>query len=124
MLAPFLVGAGLAGEMMIGTSYVGFSLNVTKTIVFGISPLLTNELMVTGVLIGLCTMPSYVGRWLVRNSVRVHSQFMEVFIVWRPFVSLRGPSKLGLIHERSSNTTGEYTPLLDRASVAKVYVMA
>ena len=83
MLAPFLVGAGLAGETMIGTiAMLGFSLNVTKTIVFGMSPLLTNELMVTGILVGLCTMPgAYVGRWLVRNtSVRVHSQFMEIFI--------------------------------------------
>ena len=83
MLAPFLIGAGLAGETMIGTiAMLGFSLNVTKTIVFGMSPLLTNDLMVTGILVGLCTMPgAYVGRWLVRNtSVRVHSQFMEVFI--------------------------------------------
>ncbi|NCV51923.1 MAG: hypothetical protein EBW65_05300 [Gammaproteobacteria bacterium] len=83
MLAPFLIGAGLAGETMIGTiAMLGFSLNVTKTIVFGMSPLLTNELMVTGILVGLCTMPgAYVGRWLVRNtSVRVHSQFMEIFI--------------------------------------------
>jgi uncharacterized membrane protein YfcA len=83
MLAPFLIGAGLAGETMIGTiALLGFSLNVTKTIVFGMSPLLTNELMVTGILVGLCTMPgAYVGRWLVRNTaVRVHSQFMEIFI--------------------------------------------
>ena len=83
ILAPFLIGAGLAGEMMIGTvALLGFSLNVTKTIVFGMSPLLTNELALTGVLVGLCTMPgAYVGRWLVRNtSMRVHAQFMEVFI--------------------------------------------
>ncbi|HBZ90807.1 MAG TPA: sulfite exporter TauE/SafE family protein, partial [Gammaproteobacteria bacterium] len=38
MLAPFLIGAGLAGETMIGTiAMLGFSLNVTKTIVFGMS---------------------------------------------------------------------------------------
>ena len=50
MLAPFLIGAGLAGETMIGTiALLGFSLNVTKTIVFGMSPLLTHELMVTWV---------------------------------------------------------------------------
>jgi uncharacterized membrane protein YfcA len=83
MLAPFLIGAGLAGETMIGTiAMLGFSLNVTKTIVFGMSPLLTAELLTMGILVGLCTMPgAYVGRWLVRNtSVRVHAQFMEVFI--------------------------------------------
>jgi len=83
MLVPFLIGAGLAGEIMIGTvAMLGFSLNVTKTIVFGMSPLLTNELMVTGILVGLCTIPgAFVGRWLVRNtSVRVHAQFMEIFI--------------------------------------------
>ncbi len=83
ILAPFLIGAGLAGETMIGTiAILGFSLNVTKTIVFGLSPLLTQELFVTGVLVGLCTIPgAYIGRWLVRNtSVRLHSQFMEVII--------------------------------------------
>ena len=83
ILAPFLIGAGLAGETMIGTiAMLGFSLNVTKTIVFGMSPLLTAELLTMGILVGLCTMPgAYVGRWLVRNtSVRVHAQFMEVFI--------------------------------------------
>jgi len=83
MLAPFLIGAGLAGETMIGTiAILGFSLNVTKTIVFGMSPLLTSELLTMGILVGLCTMPgAYVGRWLVRNtSVRVHAQSMEIFI--------------------------------------------
>ncbi len=83
ILAPFLIGAGLAGEMLIGTvALLGFSLNVTKTIVFGLSPLLTNELALTGILVGLCTMPgAYAGRWLVRNtSMRVHEKFMEVFI--------------------------------------------
>lgn len=83
MLAPFLIGAGLAGETMIGTiAILGFSLNVTKTVVFGISPLLTSELLTMGILVGLCTMPgAYIGRWLVRNtSVRVHAQFMEIFI--------------------------------------------
>ena len=83
MLAPFLIGAGLAGETMIGTiAILGFSLNVTKTVVFGMSPLLTSELLTMGILVGLCTMPgAYIGRWLVRNtSVRVHAQFMEIFI--------------------------------------------
>ena len=59
MLAPFLIGAGLAGETMIGTiAILGFSLNVTKTIVFGMSPLLTSELLTMGILVGLCTMPA------------------------------------------------------------------
>lgn len=83
MLVPFLIGAGLAGETMIGTiAILGFSLNVTKTVVFGMSPLLTSELLTMGILVGLCTMPgAYIGRWLVRNtSVRVHAQFMEIFI--------------------------------------------
>jgi len=83
ILAPFLIGAGLAGETMIGTvALLGFSLNVTKTIVFGMSPLLTTDLAWTGIFVGLCSMPgAYAGRWLVRNtSMRVHAQFMEVFI--------------------------------------------
>ena len=83
MLAPFLIGAGLSGEALIGTvALIGFSLNMTKTAVFGGSPLLTEGLALTGVLVGMCTIPgAYVGRWLVRNTaLRVHSQFMEIFV--------------------------------------------
>lgn len=83
MLAPFLMGAGLAGEYLVGTvAAIGFCLNLTKSLVFGFSPLLDGDLFLKGVVIGLFTIPgAYVGRWIVRNTpLRIHSLFMEGFI--------------------------------------------
>ena len=84
MLAPFLLGAGLAGERLVATvAVLGLGLNLTKSVVFGLSPLLDAELLVKGLLIGLCTIPgAYVGRWIVcRTPLRIHSLFMEAFIL-------------------------------------------
>jgi uncharacterized membrane protein YfcA len=84
LLAPFLMGAGLAGEYLVGTvAAIGFGLNLTKSLVFGFSPLLDGGLLFKGVVIGLCTIPgAYVGRWIVRNTpLRIHSLFMEGFIL-------------------------------------------
>ena len=83
ILAPFFLGAGIAGEALLATVAVnGFVLNVTKTVLFGFSPLLTLELALLGVALGLCTMPGHaVGRWLVRRtSLRVHTLILEVFV--------------------------------------------
>ncbi len=83
MLAPFLLGAGLVGESLVATvAALGFGINVIKTLVFGISPLLTQALVIQGALIGICTIPgAYAGRWIVRNTpIRVHTLFLEVLI--------------------------------------------
>lgn len=84
MLAPFLLGAGLFGEHLVATvAALGFGLNLTKSVVFGLSPLLTPSLMLKGVLIGLCTIPvAYAGRWIVRNTpIRIHTLFLEFLIL-------------------------------------------
>ncbi len=84
MLAPFLMGTGLAGEYLVGTvAAIGFGLNLTKSVVFGFSPLLDGNLLIKGVVIGLCTIPgAYAGRWIVRSTpLRIHNLFMEGFIV-------------------------------------------
>jgi len=84
ILAPFLLGAGLAGEALLGTvAAIGFGLNLTKSVVFGFSPLLGGVLMAKGVLIGLCTIPgTYLGRWIVRRtSIRVHTLYMEGLVL-------------------------------------------
>jgi hypothetical protein len=84
MLAPFLLGAGLLGESLVATvAALGFSVNVIKSLVFGLSPLLTQNLAAEGVLIGLCTIPgAYTGRWILRNTgVRVHTLFLEALIL-------------------------------------------
>ena len=83
ILAPFMLGAGIAGEALLATVAVsGVMLNVTKTIAFGLSPLLTPELAMIGVVMGLCTFPGHaVGRWIVRRtSIRVHTLVLEVFV--------------------------------------------
>jgi uncharacterized membrane protein YfcA len=84
MLAPFLLGAGLAGEQLVATvAALGLGLNITKTAVFGISPLLDQALFIKGVLIGLCTIPgAYAGRWIVRRTpIRVHTLYMEGLVL-------------------------------------------
>ncbi len=84
MLAPFLLGAGIVGEQLVAVvAAIGVGLNVTKTAVFGFSPLLDAGMAAKGVLIGLCTMPgAYTGRWIVTNTpVRIHTAFMEVLVL-------------------------------------------
>ena len=84
LLAPFLIGYGLAGEMLVGTvASIGFGLNVLKSVVFGFSPLLTPPLLLKGILIGLATVPgAFVGRWIVRSTpLRIHKVFMETLIL-------------------------------------------
>jgi uncharacterized membrane protein YfcA len=83
LLAPFLLGVGLIGESLVGVvAALGLGMNVTKTIVFGISPLLDAGMVAHGLLVGLCTIPgAYTGRWIVRQtSIRVHARLMEAVI--------------------------------------------
>ena len=84
MLGPFLLGAGIAGERIIALiATLGLGLNLTKTTVFGISPLLDLAMAIKGLLIGICTMPgAYTGRWIVTHTpIRLHTAFLEVFIL-------------------------------------------
>ena len=84
MLGPFLLGAGLYGEVLLGTvAMLGFSLNVFKTLVFGLSPLLTGQLALIGLGLGLATIPGHrLGRWIVRRTpVRIHTLFLEAIMV-------------------------------------------
>ena len=84
ILAPFMLGAGIVGEALLATVAVsGVMLNVTKTVAFGFSPLLTAELAMLGVVLGICTFPGHaLGRQIVRNtSIRVHTVLLELFII-------------------------------------------
>ena len=84
ILAPFFLGAGMVrGQIVAMTAAIGIVLNVTKTIVFGASPLLNWQLFAIGVVLGVCTMPgAYVGRWILqRTSVRVHTLLVEGIMV-------------------------------------------
>lgn len=83
LLAPFFLGAGLVrGQIGAMTAAIGIVLNITKTIVFGASPLLNWPLFIIGILLGMCTMPgAWVGRWILqRTSVRVHTLLVEAIM--------------------------------------------
>ena len=84
MLAPFFLGAGLVGSQIIAiTGAIGVTLNMTKVIVFGASPLLNFPLICVGLILGLCTIPAaYAGRWILqRTPIRVHTVLVEVVIL-------------------------------------------
>lgn len=83
-LVPFLLGAGIAGERLVAVAAaLGFSLNLIKTVVFGLSPALTLTLAIKGLLIGLAMVPgAYTGRWIVRRTgLRVHTAFMDLVVL-------------------------------------------
>jgi len=80
ILGPFLLGAGIAGEALVATVAVnGILLNLIKTLAFGLSPLLTIELMLIGIGLGICTIPGHhLGRYVLRQTpVRIHTLFLE-----------------------------------------------
>ncbi len=84
ILGPFLLGAGVAGEALVATVAVnGVLLNLIKTVTFGLSPLLTRELLFIGIGLGLCTIPGhYLGRIILqRTPVRIHTLFLESFML-------------------------------------------
>lgn len=84
ILAPFLLGAGLIGEAMVGTvAIIGFILNMTKTVVFGSTAVLTLPLIALGIAIGLVSVPGvWCGRWILANtSIRLHTLLIECLII-------------------------------------------
>lgn len=83
ILAPFFLGAGLAGETLLGTmAAVAFTVNVLKTLVFGGFSVLNADLALIGAAIGACTVPgNLLGRWIVRNTpIRVHIALVEAIV--------------------------------------------
>ena len=83
LLGPFLLGANVVGEGIVGMiAAIGFTSNITKSLVFGHTELLDPKLFTAGILVGLCTIPgAHVGRWVVRNtSIRLHTLLVETLI--------------------------------------------
>ena len=84
MLGLFLLGAGIAGEALVAAVAVnGLLLNLLKAIAFGFSPLLTQQTMLVGIGLGLCTIPGhYIGRIILQHTpIRVHTLFLEAFML-------------------------------------------
>jgi uncharacterized membrane protein YfcA len=84
VLIPLYLGAGLVGESLIAMiASVGFTMNVTKMLVFASSAVLDWETLLLGLMIGICTIPgTYSGYWIVRKTpVRVHTMLVEALVI-------------------------------------------
>lgn len=83
LLAPFYLGAGIVGEALIGLNAIlGLTLNLSKSLVFGSGKLLDSNLLITGIAVGVCTIPGgIVGRAIVqRTNITVQALLVEVLI--------------------------------------------
>jgi len=95
LLAPFFLGAGITGGQIVAmTSMLGTTLNLTKIVIFGASPLLNFNLLIIGGIMGLIAAPgAYIGRWILsKTSARAHVLLVEgimaagaVFFFWQAF---------------------------------------
>ena len=80
ILGPFFLGAGIVGQSLVGlVAALGLTLNIAKSIVFGVGDLLDTELMSLGLLVGVCTIPGgMLGKWIVKNTdIAVHTVIVE-----------------------------------------------
>jgi len=83
ILGPFLLGANIVGQGLVGiVAAMGLTVNITKTLVFGVGNLLDRELISLGVVVGICTIPGgLLGKWIVRNtSIEVHTLVVEALM--------------------------------------------
>jgi uncharacterized membrane protein YfcA len=73
-LAPFLLGTGMSRLTFVGTlASVTLVMNMLKLAVFGVTDLVSQELLVLGVAIGLLTIPgNWAGRAVLRRATDRH----------------------------------------------------
>jgi uncharacterized membrane protein YfcA len=80
LMIPILLGAGLAGAALVATdAIVGFTMHLTKTLVFGQAAVLTSAQVWLGAVIGICMFP---GAWLAkallaRIPLKVHGLLLD-----------------------------------------------
>jgi hypothetical protein len=88
VLMPLLLGLGLVRGAVVGTdAVIGTAVNLLKIGMFGKLDLIDQNLLVAGVLVGLCMVPAaYGARWLIaRLHVKVHTALIEVLVVFSGF---------------------------------------
>ncbi len=84
LVVPVLMGAGLLSQALLATdSAIAIGVNIIKAVMFGSYGVLTSELAIAAVIVGLCTVPgSWLAAWIVRRTeVRIHTYLMEGLIV-------------------------------------------
>ena len=84
LLISSLMSAGMRGAGLVGTdASVSVIINLVKSAVFGKAALLDVELVLFGLMIGLCTVPgAVVARWLLKKiPLRIHTAFMDLLVV-------------------------------------------
>jgi uncharacterized protein len=95
LMIAALLAAGVTGGALVGTdAAISTAMNLMKIAIFGGSSLLNQELVVAGILIGLCTVPgAFIARRIMdRLPIHVHVWIMEAIIIaggisflWRAF---------------------------------------
>jgi uncharacterized membrane protein YfcA len=93
ILIPVLLGAGLIGPALLGTdAIIGIFNTIFRAGMFAWHGLLPIDLVIAGVLIGICTLP---GSWaatqiIKRTDIRLHTMSLEILIaaggisfIWR-----------------------------------------
>ncbi|HSS62964.1 MAG TPA: sulfite exporter TauE/SafE family protein [Gammaproteobacteria bacterium] len=84
LVIPALLGNGLVGTALIGTdAVIGLTILTTKVAAFGTMELLTPQLAVIGVLVGVVSVPGiYLARWMLdHTAVHLHTLIVEVLIL-------------------------------------------
>jgi uncharacterized membrane protein YfcA len=84
LVVPVLMGAGLLSQTLLATdAAIAIGVNIVKAVVFGSYGVLTPELALAAVVVGLCTIPgSWIAAWIVRRTeVRLHTLLMEGLII-------------------------------------------
>lgn len=85
VLLPLLLGLGLSGGALVGTdAMIGIAVNVAKIAMYGKLDLLDTQLMLGGLLVGLCMVPgAYGARFLIeRMDVRLHTAVIECLVLF------------------------------------------
>ncbi len=83
-LAPFLLGTGMNRMTFVGTmASVTLVMNILKLGVFGVTELMTLELFLLGVIVGLITIPgNWLGRYLLKGmSDQNHGVIIDLLTV-------------------------------------------
>lgn len=84
LVLPILIGAGLSGMRLVGTdAAIGLVVQFVKVAVFALGGVLTGELLVFGLIVGLFMIPgAWAAKWLMkRMPLSVHAALIDAVII-------------------------------------------